>query len=532
MDKKWFIEEADKLITGELRTKMTGRMKSSLSGFLRVCLAAALVILQILIILFLPFLFGNLTVYFYVLWEILSVIAILNLVNSNQSPTYRMAWLSIVLVLPVSGYIMYALWGRRTKKQDVYIMHRLDEGKQYESKNAEFEKEFEEKNPLAGMMSHYLSCEGFPLYGKNHVDYFSMGEDAFEVLFADLEQAKKFIFIEFFIVAEGAIWDRLHRILQKKIAEGVEVKFLYDDFGAALRTDKDFQKNLEAEGMQVRVFNPIWRYTDRLYANFRTHQKIVVIDGEVGYTGGFNIADEYANLVQRFGEWKDTGVRVAGEAVWGLTVAFLQMWCATVVSNETIDYLKYKADIPYDVGDVNCHVLTDGPANNPSNPIESIYNQMIMYAGKYLYISTPYLVLEDYMKQSLIEAVKRGVDVRIVTPFIPDKKSVKWLTNYNYGALLRNGVRIYEYEPGFIHAKNILTDVASIVGTINMDYRSFYLHYENGIWMQGGDVGERIRQDFLHTFEECVEITYEDWERRPLRMRIVQPFLNLFSTLM
>ena len=266
--------------------------------------------------------------------------------------------------------------------------------------------------------------------------------------------------------------------------------------------------------------------------NYRSHQKIIVIDGKIGYTGGFNLADEYANLIERFGVWKDTGVKVQGDAVWGLTVVFLQMWEASGHDDHHIDYLKYKADTTAVQGDTYCVVISDGPANNPSNPIESIYNQMITYSDKFLYIDTPYLIIEDYMKQSLIEAVKRGVDVRIVTPAIPDKKQVKLLTDYNYGALLRGGVKIYEYTPGFIHAKQILTEDAAIVGSINMDYRSFYLHYENGIWMSGEGIQNAVLEDFQKTFAQSQEITYQDWLNRPLWQKLIQPILNLFSTLL
>lgn len=310
----------------------------------------------------------------------------------------------------------------------------------------------------------------------------------------------------------------------------MEVKFLYDDFGAAIRTQKFFKQILEHEGMEVRVFNPIHKYTGELYMNYRSHQKILVVDGEVGFTGGFNLADEYANLIERFGVWKDTGVRLKGETVWNLTVVFLQMWEASAFEKEHIDYLRYKK-LPDKAGDTYCQVIADGPAFNPNNSIESVYNQMITFADEYLYITTPYLVLEDYMQQSLIEAVHRGVDVRILTPYIPDKKYAKLLTNYNYGILLREGIRIYEYTPGFIHAKQILSENAAIVGTINMDYRSFYLHYENGVWMSGKKIQEDIRQDFAYLFETCEEISYESWKHRPKRWKLIQPILNLFSTL-
>ena len=206
------------------------------------------------------------------------------------------------------------------------------------------------------------------------------------------------------------------------------------------------------------------------------------------------------------------------------------MWEASGVVKEHIDYLKYKTRFS-NIGNAYCQVISDGPANNPSNPIENVYNQMIMYSDRYLYITTPYLIIEDYMKQSLIEAVQRGVDVRIITPYIPDKKYTKLLTNYNYGVLLRCGVRIYEYTPGFIHAKQILTENAAVIGTINMDYRSFFLHYENGIWISDKEFQENMRKDFMKTFDESREMTYEEWLNRPRKWKMIQPILNLFATL-
>ena len=264
--------------------------------------------------------------------------------------------------------------------------------------------------------------------------------------------------------------------------------------------------------------------------NYRTHQKIVVIDGNIGYTGGFNIADEYANLIQRFGVWKDTGIRVMGDAVWWMTVTFLQMW---EMGNERVceDFDKYRPSMQFPANDVYCHVLSDGPINK-HNPVEMVYGQMIQYARKYLYVMTPYLIIEKDMQDALILAVKSGVDVRIITPYIPDKKSVKLVTNYNYGFLLANGVRIFEYKPGFIHAKCILNEEFAVVGSINMDYRSFYLHYENGVWLSDLEVVEKIRKDFTDTFALCEEVTYEQWLKRPMSMKIKQAFLNVFSTLL
>ena len=292
----------------------------------------------------------------------------------------------------------------------------------------------------------------------------------------------------------------------------------------------DFAQKLRAEGFEVEVFNPIHKYTSKLFMNFRDHQKILVIDGEVAYTGGFNIADEYANLVERFGIWKDEGVRLKGDVVWSMVVTFLELW-AVCSKNEEIDYERYRAEKTSIQSDMYCHVLRDGPALDTRSFVGSMYKQMIHYAGEKMYVMTPYLILEEAMIETLLEAVRRGVDVRIITPHIPDKKHIKYMTEYNYGILLKNGIRIYEYEPGFIHSKVVMNEHCAIVGTINMDYRSFYLHYENGVWIYDEEFRQAVEADFINTFAQSIEITYEDWKNRPLKMKIIQPILHVFDAL-
>lgn len=512
---------------------LKGRIQNNLEGLLRIITTALIVLVQFLVVIFLPFLLRNSTVYFYFILELCSVVAIVTLINANQSVSVRMAWISMVLLLPISGFIFYFLWGReggKKKKLDEHIRTQLAYGKKFLIQDEKVYKEYIKRQPVSGRMVKYMKNEGIPLTGDNAVKFYAMGEEAFEDIFRALENAKEYILLDFFIVAEGALFDQMHEILKRKAKEGVEIKFLYDDFGAAIRTRKFLKQILEHEGIEVRIFNPIHKYTGQLYMNYRSHQKIVIVDGKVGFTGGFNLADEYANLIERFGVWKDTGICVVGEAVWDLTVVFLEMWETCEAVKEHIDYLKYKRNVSVQ-GDTYCQVLSDGPALNPKNTIESVYNQMITFADRYLYITTPYLIIEDYMQQSLIEAARRGVDVRIVTPNIPDKKYTKLLTNYNYGKLLKEGVKIYEYTPGFIHAKQILSENAVIVGSINMDYRSFYLHYEIGVWMSGQKIQNRVKKDFHEIFQISKEMTYEEWICRPRRYKMVQPVLNLISTL-
>lgn len=516
----------------ERKEEVTGIIKNYLSGVFRAAIVGILVLIQFALVIALSIYLRGYTVYFYTSLQVVSIIIIIGLVNDNRNPSYKISWICIIAAFPITGHIMFVLWGnRRGKKIDRQVLSKLKRGAQYLEYKPEVMEQFTARYPTKSRLTRYLESNSFPLYKNNKISYYPMGEDIFEAIFEEIEKAERFILINFFIVGEGVLWDRMHALLLKKIEAGVRVMFLYDDFGAILRTNKNFKRDLEREGFEIRVFNPIHKYTDKLYMNYRSHQKIIVIDGNVGFTGGVNLADEYVNLVHRFGVWKDNGVKVEGDGVWGLTVTFLQMW--EVSSNEKpLDYNPFRPTIKSEENEVYCQIISDGPANNPRNPVENSYKQMIYYAKKLLYITTPYLIIEDDMREALITAAASGIDVRIITPHIPDKKNVKILTNYNYGRLLQAGVRIFEYTPGFIHAKTIISEDTAIVGTINMDYRSFHLHYECGVWICHKETVNIIKEDLIKTMEQCHEITYEEWKNRPLHIKLYQLVLNLFSTLM
>ncbi len=516
----------------DIKEEVTGTIKGYLSGFLRATLVGLLVLAQFALVIYLSYALRGYTLYLYAGIQVLSIIIIIGLINDNRNASYKISWICIIAAFPITGHIMFMLWGnQRRRKIDLQFLKKLQRGVEFLEFSPEVMDEFKEKYPSLSRMTKYLESNSFPLYKNNKVEYYPMGEDVFEAIFKEIEQAKHFIMINFFIIGEGALWDNMHKKLLEKVKEGVKVLFLYDDFGAMLRTPTNFKKSLENEGFEVRVFNPIHKYTDQLYMNYRSHQKIIVIDGNVGFTGGINLADEYVNLVHRFGIWKDNAVKVEGDAVWSLSVTFLQMWEVSGYG-APIDYNPYRPTRQFEQTDTFCQVFSDGPANNPRNPVENIYKQMIYYAKKVLYITTPYLIIEDDMRDALITAAVSGIDVRIITPFIPDKKNVKILTNYNYGRLLEAGVRIFEYTPGFIHAKTIISEECGIVGTINMDYRSFHLHYECGVWMCDPKTINTIKEDLLSTMEQSHEVTFEEWRNRPFIMKLYQKILNLFSTLM
>ncbi|HQP24720.1 MAG TPA: cardiolipin synthase [Smithellaceae bacterium] len=463
---------------------------------------------------------------------IAGIIEVLSVSEKNRSLTHIVPWLILILLLPVFGYILYLLWGRSgthsRKSKKIYDI--LSSGPRWRKQSPGVGASLAEQYPIKKRTAAYLQKEGFPIYANTDCTYFPLGELQFDALLSDLEKAERYIFMEFFIVSQGQLWDRVHEILKLKAAQGVEVRFLYDDLGSIFTLPKDFVKSLSADRISAQRFNPAHKYLSRLYLNFRNHQKIVVIDGRIGYTGGTNLADEYANLYEKHGHWKDAAIRLTGEAVWGLTVTFLQMWEAETELPE--DYERYhpRTDV---AGHGFYQPFDDGPVNHEHNPAEAVYRQTIHSAQSYVWITTPYLVIDEIMIDALSTAAVGGVDVRIVTPKIWDHWYVHMVTRSNYGRLLESGVRIYEYTPGYIHAKTILSDdIHAVTGSINMDYRSFYLHFENGVSIYGAPVLQEIKSDMLAIFMVSEEISLEQWERRPYRVKILQSFLRLFIPLL
>ena len=310
---------------------------------------------------------------------------------------------------------------------------------------------------------------------------------------------------------------------------GVEVRVIFDDFGNLTRLSDEMLQAMQNAGIEVGVFNPVHRYVNRIYFNYRDHRKIAVVDGVVAYTGGINIADEYANLVERFGHWKDSGVRIAGEGAWGFAAQFIQMWkmMGRTLSNED-DYYRPRHEGTECAG--FCQPFTDGPLNNPDNPIEETYLQLINSAQRMLYITTPYYAVEEYMQQALCIAADSGVDVRLLVPAIPDKKYAYMVAETYWGDLLSHGVKIYKYTPGFLHAKSVLVDrEVALVGSTNMDYRTFQLHYECGVLMYHMPAVEDLLEDMDSMMEQSTPYTLEEWKQRSFVRRFVSAVLRLFD---
>lgn len=366
------------------------------------------------------------------------------------------------------------------------------------------------------------------LWENTDARYFSDGASFLWDLIDKMEKAEHYIFLEYFIVAEGKIWNRMLQVMKERASRGVEVKLLFDDFGNIFRFSGTTLQELQDAGVEVMAFNPVHQYVNRLKFNYRDHRKIAVIDGAAAYTGGVNIADEYANIIERFGHWKDSGICLEGEAVWGFTSRFIEMWenNGGVMHNEH-DYYRSQG---VSCGEGYYQVFTDGPNNPDVRLSEEIYMQLISSAKRFLYITTPYFAIEDSMLQALCTAADGGVDVRLMLPAIPDHKYTYLVAQSYYGELMRHGVKIYEYTPGFLHSKSVMVDrEAALIGSVNMDYRSFQLHYECGVLVYDSPVVEYLFEDMDNIMEVSHRITCEEWEKRKWSKKVAEKFLRFFA---
>lgn len=508
-----------------------GIIKSKYYGIIRGFTVGIAFFLQIGLMVFLSMYLIQYATEAYFILELISIVIVFELVNNAES--YKMSWIIIILILPVAGLFLYFMWGRSRKNSRYFKRFReIELQRRHILMNDEtVAEDLEIDHPNKVQISRYLRKEGFPIYKNTKVTYYEVGEKVISDMIADLKSAKNFIFMEYFIVSEGKVWGDILEILTQKAKEGVEVKLLFDDFGTLRINTHAFREEMKARGLEMCIFNPIHKNIVSMSFNYRNHQKITVIDGNIAYTGGFNLADEYANYIQRFGHWKDSGVRLYGEGVYSFTCFFLDMWR---ISNKNIQIENetYKSNIRIkEEGYVQ--PFMGGPHRNPHNPTEGAYTRMINKARDYIYITTPYLVLDQKMLEDLTSAAESGVDVRIIVPKIYDKWYVYMVNVSNYGRLMSAGVHVYEYQSGFIHAKNVIADdECAVCGTINMDYRSFYLHYECGVFLSEMSAIFDMKEDFLHTLKLCKEMDLESWSKRPVMHKLVQGTLRVLSPLL
>ncbi|MDL2289103.1 cardiolipin synthase, partial [Oscillospiraceae bacterium OttesenSCG-928-F05] len=438
----------------------------------------------------------------------------------------------IIMLVPIFGLFLYIAWGgnkisQRMKKFAPTLRASFEK---HLPPDPEISEAFLDEYPEYTRISRYLELCGYPLTEGGNPEYLPLGELFFDRMIADMKKAEKTIFIQFFIIADGEIWHRIFAVLREKVRAGVEVRVMYDDGGSLFTVHSHFRRELEEAGIKVQVFNPVHKSVASLYFNYRNHQKIAIIDGNIGYTGGINVGDEYANITSPRGHWKDTGIRVTGDSVWTMTVVYLQMW-DQILEQYMESYDAYRPTIR-SAGKGYFQFFADGPANNPENPALQTYLQMITTAKDYIYITSPYLILSDHMMSSLKHAAESGVDVRIFTTHVRDHWYVHLETRSFYGNLLESGVRVYEYTPGFLHCKMVVSDdKAAIVGSINMDYRSFFLQYECAYWMCGTPAVMDVKQDILEIMEKSEEIQLEAWKKRPFYVKAAETVLRLAAPL-
>lgn len=505
------------------------RTERRISAITSISMCALTVIAQIATTLLLTHFLREKANYFYAILEFIGAIVAIRVYQRSGSPSYKLVWMCLLLALPVSGMILFCLWGgtHQAKSLSLRPVPPIPQRESWKMASEANLTRLRRQSTTWGRLAAYLQEKGFLLYRNTDAKYFGDGAEFFDDLIDHILEAETYIFLEYYILAEGQLWNRIFAALRDRIAAGVEVHVIFDDFGNLTRLSDATLQAMQNAGIEVEVFNPVHRYVNRIYFNYRDHRKIAVIDGQFAYTGGLNIGDEYTNLVERFGHWKDSGVRIEGEGAWGFAVQFMQMWkmIGRTFPNED-DFYRPRHEGPETAG--FCQPFTDGPLNNPENPIEVTYLQLINSAKHMLYITTPYYAVEESMQQSLCIAAEAGVDVRLLVPAVPDKKYAYMVAETYWGDLLSHGVKIYRYTPGFLHAKSVLVDrEVALVGSTNMDYRTFQLHYECGVLLYNMPAVEELLEDMDHIMEQSSLYTMEDWKKRSWLRRTAASLLRL-----
>ena len=468
--------------------------------------------------------------------SLLALLVVFTVYGRNMNSAFRLSWIILILLFPVLGTCLYLLFGQSVA---VWPLRRrlrggdqaLDPARQLEVESGRpVTDALQVAAPdLAGQVKYLQNTAGYPVYHNTEVRFYGDTNEALEAQQEALRSAQHFIFMEYHAIEDSTAWHSLEDILVERAAAGVDVRVFYDDVGSMGFISPPFAQRLRAHGIQCRVFNPLVPAMN-IIMNNRDHRKITVVDGKIGFTGGYNLADEYFNLTHPYGTWKDTGLRLEGDAVRGLTLIFLQMWGAT--QKEPVEAAPF---LPPGQTICRSDAVVVPYADNPldEEPVgENVYINLITHADRYVWLTTPYLIISDEMQRALTLAARRGVDVRIVTPGIPDKKMVYRVTRSHYARLAAHGVRIFEYTPGFIHAKQaVADDKAAVVGTINLDYRSLYLHFENACWFSGCEAVKDVQKDFEDLYAQSREVT-DQYKVRSAAVRGVDCLLRMFSPLM
>ncbi len=449
-----------------------------------------------------------------IIMTIVSVLITIFILAKNENSAYKISWLVIILAMPVFGGVLYIFFGNKnpSRKMSAQIEKVHHEKSRNLCQPETIIEELKEENErVAGRCKYLYDKTAAPVWKNTETTYFALGDDMFEDMLDELEKAKHFIFLEYFIIEDGIFWGSIKDVLKRKAEEGLDVRLMYDDIGCLMLLPKEYVEEMEAAGISCIAFNP-FKPILSLAMNNRDHRKILVIDGHTAYTGGINLADEYINMTDRFGHWKDTGMKFVGEAVVNFTEMFLEMWNAFRETDKDFAHFlmdAWKDEEEFTVENKEAYTAKgyvqpfgDTPLDDDPTA-ENLYIDILNQATRYVYIYTPYLIIGDTMRHALCMAAARGVDVKIITPGIPDKKLVFRMTRSNYKELLKAGVEIYEYKQGFIHAKSYVSDdTDAVIGTINMDYRSLYLHFECGAYLYKTESVFDMKQDFLRTLKK------------------------------
>lgn len=513
-------------------------LKKGRSGIFHVVFGRSAVVLMLIVIqvvlMFLVFDYFRKSVpYFFGGHLVIALALVYVVLNRPSNPAMQLSWVVIIMISPIVGGMLYLYVethpGQRILENRLEKLY--EQTAAYITQDEDIAKKLAERDKGTARLADYIRKHGnFSVYQNTKVTYFPVGEKKFEAMLRELEKAEKFIFLEYFIVEKGYMWTKILDVLRRKVAEGVEVRLMYDGTCAFNYLPYRYPDEIQKMGIQCKMFSPILPILSTHYNN-RDHRKILVIDGTVGFTGGVNIGDEYINRRSPFGHWKDTAIMLEGDGVEGLTQMFLQMWNVTEKSE---DFGKYLHRGSGDIQEADGFILPFGDSPFDRELIgETVYMDILNRAEEYVHIMSPYLIIDHEMETALCYAAKRGVDVKLILPHIPDKKMPFALAKTHYPQLLKAGVRIFEYTPGFVHAKVFSSDDRkAVVGTINLDYRSLYLHFECGAFLFDLPVIQEIEQDFQKTLADSQEVTMADYRRGSLLQKICGKALKLLAPLM
>lgn len=495
--------------------------------------AFVMLIIQILIIVFGYKWLNEYSKYLFSLTSVLGAVLIIIEINRDEDPMFKLTWCILIATFPVFGGLMYVYLHTDFMRRDIAkaqershkeIIGYMNSGGYGIKETGEFD------GGERGFIKYLTENGGSPAYKNTSVKYYPLGDEMFKEILEELETAEKFIFLEFFIINQsGRFWPEILSVLKRKVKDGVDVRMMFDGMGCLSTLPKKYTETMEKFGIKCKIFSPVQPLIST-YQNNRDHRKILVIDGKTAFTGGINLADEYANFISRFGHWKDTGIKLKGEAVSGFTALFFEMWNMSELCENTAEFIAESREYPQQSDGI---VIPYGDSPNDREYVgKRVYIYLMNRAERYCHIMTPYLVIDNETFEALKFAAQRGVDVKIMMPHIPDKKMAFRLARTYYPELIRAGIKIYEYTPGFVHAKTIVSDdVRAVVGTINFDFRSLYLHYECAAYMYNAPAVLDIEDDYKKTLEKCELITLDTYKKLPFFQKLIGRVLKLIAPL-